>query len=1475
MPHSKNPNLPEDSEHHAVGMIPVPEVKEPEYLYRGDRFGPEKRFAEGFTAPGTNEDLAIHFNGPPGSENHSAYIATTREPAVSFIFPTGRRDHFIYLINPQKTGINVPDALLFEPYASRINWEDYELLRHEKEIAVPREILPPEIKGVWEYHAKERTQFMRPHFGTNIPYFPFQYNEAYLRLGKQFLETQSYTPNPHYKPPIEVQVGKWFPMAARGLTAVGVLFDAKYLYDAHRQGFLILASQQVAGGWAGAYLLGIPAAQVSAQACIPGGPLVAIGCGFIGGAAGSFLGYQGGSRLLPEILSIPSAHAAQPQDLTAKNKGTPMPTQKNTIMQQADDLSFAEQLAYDINKRLTNSRAFSQSPYLVGNIKPSFASGAPEATDSAFIIETIQKTYQGKVNPRKLNHLMAFQQTLLNVPRNALTSKDAHVLDTMLESTQQQMEQVARTSADKSHVAQMRQLYTAHHNKHRKETTLKKIFEQDKDKRPLIKKVLTSESDFTEPSETEIQRVTSQARLGDSPIDRNLAYLLASSDEMRATIAWLYDREQQELLLHSYERRQSDYASMQHSLSQIAHYAQSTHNNFLYYSARTTDTLLSGFSAIDKVSALATGLTPATWTAVGSAALSMAGTFFSFVSLASAIFGEEEESNGLGQALQEVTTTILNAISAVEKNIRYEIESGNRHQDARLDGIERYLEAMLKESLSNYQRLSTDIKQGNIKLHQTIINSVISIKSDISHLQAVIHHGQSVQYLQSLEQAISRTAAYQDGMISTQITETEYANLMVEFFRWATVANKELNGQRYWPNESDTLNPHADARIKTAVLKHIVHSPEKIAHFMGFLSRLVKEHSQNPQVLQWPELMNPSIFDLAVRQYFETYRLRPDILFDPQLANIDVMKREAYHILSFILFLQTDMSVYLTFAEIHKKMVEKILMHMASEITNAFISKAELLFQIAEEVPHVGEKEAGRWHANLNLPMLLHFLKETSVSIPPVLTLWRALAKNAPGLPTLNLSYTLLDQELTPLVDVAREIYPWGLDHPMRSDSSYPATIYATASYYRKPDPAKIALEHQRIKEQGLKGTVLFRMASSNTVVYAIRANVTALPEQEPQFTGVVWGYFHDDRTPWMIPDWDPNFKSQVKIWNPSQFMMARVEKPLVINTNFSAEFLRSIHQKLSNELIRRGFAITQLGIPDSLKQIFLDQYIETLSELTNQIITSSSAIEAELVQLDLAYLSLSALLTAAGVPDAHLKSALQPLLNREKIVLALKAHLQKITIQTSSIISEWLGNYTKKYDVINSLLEKMQAKNIPLQSVIVTQFNRTKNAFSDFELLHKSTNPPTENDSAKVTSEDELDDLEAYYDALSPDDNACDDDSAKLSCADNEEIFYEASDTELKSECETLALRSHHEPEIQKAVDLCTRIFGTPPEVSGRPLASKEKLCEDISRDEGTSSSQSLVTRLFQRFCTNVTQNMPAVPIDTITNSVTGAKLR
>ncbi len=278
------------------------------YLYRGTISTPHQKFAEGFTARGTNPDLLLHVR-PGGSWNiygnyvansDSVYISTSTSKQVGMFFPFGEArikngQTYLYQINPQPTAV---DML---PVANLIDDAEYvKQIKAEKEMGVPHKIKPQDIKGAWTVK-NGVLGIINPQHG-------------FTRSG--------YTKNPNYIPSAPQY---WrVPKAIRHtVTGLGVALDGWGLNLAYQKSIetnnyhhFFNESVRVAGGWSGSVALG----QAGAAWCspIPYGSLVC-------GVAGSFIGYLGGAQL----GEMAYAHSKTDPDEIYTVSGCEMPIQAN------------------------------------------------------------------------------------------------------------------------------------------------------------------------------------------------------------------------------------------------------------------------------------------------------------------------------------------------------------------------------------------------------------------------------------------------------------------------------------------------------------------------------------------------------------------------------------------------------------------------------------------------------------------------------------------------------------------------------------------------------------------------------------------------------------------------------------------------------------------------------------------------------------------------------------------------------------------------------------------------------------------------------------------------------------------------------------------------------------------------------------------------------------------------------------------
>ncbi|MDP1574637.1 MAG: hypothetical protein Q8L78_06880 [Coxiellaceae bacterium] len=251
-------------------------------LYRGDGRVPESIFPVGFDSRGNNPDLLAHAH--PGARE-SGYISTSRSKTISFGYARNNSHgthSYIYVLNQQKTGIDVCKELKAEVKSGRVDSKVCDLIRTEKEIAIPKKIAAEDVKGVWVLEKSPDGQWQK----------------------------ESFVANPNYKAPLQKAVNA-LRTVSRGVTAVGIAIDSINLcyafQECHESGDyrrVFSEGASVIGGWTSAITLGGAAAQAGAFLFAPFGPIASLAGGAIFGVVGSALGYYFGSELVSQICQF-------------------------------------------------------------------------------------------------------------------------------------------------------------------------------------------------------------------------------------------------------------------------------------------------------------------------------------------------------------------------------------------------------------------------------------------------------------------------------------------------------------------------------------------------------------------------------------------------------------------------------------------------------------------------------------------------------------------------------------------------------------------------------------------------------------------------------------------------------------------------------------------------------------------------------------------------------------------------------------------------------------------------------------------------------------------------------------------------------------------------------------------------------------------------------------------------------------------
>ena len=149
-------------------------------------------------------------------------------------------------------------------------------------------------------------------------------------------------PDPHLgKPLLDIRVTNAVKVGGRAVLTIGVMVDGFNLCRAYQESqqrgdFSIVKQEgaRITGAWAGAAAIGLPLAKASATFCVPAGPVVSLGCGVVGGLAGSAIGYIGAGDLTTRIYTLlsqdktdtavnTSDHTRKPTESSSSSHATP------------------------------------------------------------------------------------------------------------------------------------------------------------------------------------------------------------------------------------------------------------------------------------------------------------------------------------------------------------------------------------------------------------------------------------------------------------------------------------------------------------------------------------------------------------------------------------------------------------------------------------------------------------------------------------------------------------------------------------------------------------------------------------------------------------------------------------------------------------------------------------------------------------------------------------------------------------------------------------------------------------------------------------------------------------------------------------------------------------------------------------------------------------------------------------------------
>ena len=266
------------------------------HWYRGDKREPSNIFKEGFTARGNNQNLIEHIHGNEfGPIKDSAYISTSTLEEAAVRYPKdfiGRS--YIYLINPEKSGMDVNQALVVEIDAGRMLREDVNYYLVDHEMAVPYKIKKEHIKGAWIADSLALTNDL----------------DSIDSLYSREIHRDSFVSNPYYKKPLSKTVAS-IRIVGSGLTALGIYHDTTCLWEAYRSGDekrFFSETSRVIGGWTGAIALGKNWGKQGSSLALrfTKHPGIILASGVVGAVAGSVLGYTGGELIAQEAYEGPS-----------------------------------------------------------------------------------------------------------------------------------------------------------------------------------------------------------------------------------------------------------------------------------------------------------------------------------------------------------------------------------------------------------------------------------------------------------------------------------------------------------------------------------------------------------------------------------------------------------------------------------------------------------------------------------------------------------------------------------------------------------------------------------------------------------------------------------------------------------------------------------------------------------------------------------------------------------------------------------------------------------------------------------------------------------------------------------------------------------------------------------------------------------------------------------------------------------------
>ncbi len=199
---------------------------------------------------------------------------------------------YLYLINPQKSAVDVNKVLVLEVDSGRLTQDTVEFYLADKEMAVPNKIETKHIKGAFVAES------------TALTKEPHELSDLYEREVKP----ESFIRNPDYAEPY-VRTIKTLKFASKGVMAVGIYLDTKSLFETYQRAeasgnyhLFFTEVARVSGGWTGAIALGHAwgaqgAGYVSRFTKSPGAILAG---GVVGALVGSVVGYTGGGVIVRE-----------------------------------------------------------------------------------------------------------------------------------------------------------------------------------------------------------------------------------------------------------------------------------------------------------------------------------------------------------------------------------------------------------------------------------------------------------------------------------------------------------------------------------------------------------------------------------------------------------------------------------------------------------------------------------------------------------------------------------------------------------------------------------------------------------------------------------------------------------------------------------------------------------------------------------------------------------------------------------------------------------------------------------------------------------------------------------------------------------------------------------------------------------------------------------------------------------------------